>query len=68
MQLTHGGMPYGAGKFAAEKFGAAEVVDPRPWLKVGEGMAGSMLATCMEPRLLPCPLHLRVLRSESNLD
>ncbi|KAI9024124.1 hypothetical protein DFJ74DRAFT_72715 [Hyaloraphidium curvatum] len=29
--LTHGGMPYGAGRFAAEKFGAAEVADPRPY-------------------------------------
>lgn len=29
--LTHGEMAYGAGIVAAEKFGAAEVVDPRPW-------------------------------------
>jgi predicted GTPase len=29
--LTHGGMPYGAGELAAERFGAAEVVDPRPY-------------------------------------
>ncbi|HXV62715.1 MAG TPA: cyclic 2,3-diphosphoglycerate synthase [Vicinamibacteria bacterium] len=28
--LTHGGMPYGAGKVAAEQYGAAEIVDPRP--------------------------------------
>ncbi len=33
--LTHGGMKYGAGVVAAEKFGAAELVDPRPYL-VGE--------------------------------
>lgn len=32
-------MAYGAGKFAAEKYGAAEVVDPRPYL------VGSMLLT-----------------------
>jgi predicted GTPase len=25
-------MPYGAGRFAAEKYGAAEIVDPRPYL------------------------------------
>lgn len=37
--LTHGGMEYGAGKFAAEKYGAAEIVDPRPYL------VGSMLWT-----------------------
>jgi predicted GTPase len=29
--LTHGGMTYGAGIVAAERFGAAEVVDPRPY-------------------------------------
>ncbi len=29
--LTHGEMTYGAGMVAAERFGAAEAVDPRPW-------------------------------------
>lgn len=29
--LTHGEMQYGAGVVAAEKFGAAELVDPRPF-------------------------------------
>ena len=29
--LTHGDMAYGAGIVAAEKFGAAELVDPRPF-------------------------------------
>ena len=29
--LTHGEMEYGAGVVAAEKFGAAELVDPRPF-------------------------------------
>jgi hypothetical protein len=33
--LTHGGMPTGAGYVAALEYGAAEVVDPRPYL-VGE--------------------------------
>jgi predicted GTPase len=28
--VTHGGMAYGAGTIAAEDFGAAEIVDPRP--------------------------------------
>jgi len=28
--LTHGGMPFGAGKVAAEQYGAAAIVDPRP--------------------------------------
>ncbi|NLO12075.1 MAG: GTPase [Candidatus Cloacimonetes bacterium] len=33
--LTHGDMGYGAGTIAAEKYGAIEFVDPRPWA-VGE--------------------------------
>lgn len=33
--LTHGGMTLGAGTLAAQKFGAKEVIDPRPYL-VGE--------------------------------
>jgi predicted GTPase len=28
--LTHGGMPFGAGKVAADRYGASEIVDPRP--------------------------------------
>ncbi len=31
--LTHGEMKYGAGVVAAEKYGALEIVDPRPWVK-----------------------------------
>jgi predicted GTPase len=33
--MTHGEMRYGAGVIAARRFGAKEIVDPRPWL-VGE--------------------------------
>ncbi|MDD1752270.1 MAG: cyclic 2,3-diphosphoglycerate synthase [Methanotrichaceae archaeon] len=29
--ITHGGMAYGAGKVAADKYEAAEIVDPRPF-------------------------------------
>lgn len=29
--LTHGGMAYGAGVVAAQKFGAREIIDPRPY-------------------------------------
>ena len=29
--LTHGGMTYGAGVVAAKRFGASEIVDPRPY-------------------------------------
>eukprot|EP01106_Pelomyxa_sp_JSP_P014178 TRINITY_DN443_c0_g1_i12.p2 TRINITY_DN443_c0_g1~~TRINITY_DN443_c0_g1_i12.p2 ORF type:complete len:359 (+),score=138.48 TRINITY_DN443_c0_g1_i12:232-1308(+) len=31
--LTHGEMPFGAGKIAAEKYGAAKIVDPRAHAK-----------------------------------
>ncbi len=31
--LTHGGMTYGAGVLAAERYGAAELVDPRPYAR-----------------------------------
>ena len=30
--LTHGEMQYGAGVIAAHRFGAKEIVDPRPWI------------------------------------
>jgi predicted GTPase len=30
--LTHGEMSYGAGLIAAQRFGAAEIIDPRPYL------------------------------------
>jgi predicted GTPase len=49
--LTHGGMAYGAGVIAARDFGAAELVDPRPYAK------GSIRETFKEyphiGRLLP---------------
>lgn len=37
--ITHGEMPYGAGVVAAEKYGAAELIDPRPFA------VGSIAAT-----------------------
>lgn len=30
--LTHGGMKYGAGVIAAKRYGAKEIIDPRPWI------------------------------------
>jgi predicted GTPase len=49
--LTHGGMTYGAGIVAARRFGAAEIVDPRPY---ATGDLAATLATypALE-RLLP---------------
>lgn len=37
--LTHGGMSYGAGVIAAKKFGARELVDPRPYARGSIGEA-----------------------------
>lgn len=31
--VTHGGMRFGAGTIAAQRFGASEIVDPRPWAR-----------------------------------
>jgi predicted GTPase len=49
--LTHGGMTYGAGVVAARRFGAREIVDPRPY---AEGELAETLARypALE-RLLP---------------
>lgn len=49
--LTHGGMPYGAGVVAARRFGAAELVDPRPYA-VGS-IAGVLEAHPHLEELLP---------------
>jgi predicted GTPase len=49
--LTHGEMTYGAAVIAAQRFGAAEIVDPRPWL---EGtMKGTFAKYPSIGRLLP---------------
>jgi len=31
--VTHGEMPYGAGRIAAERFGAKSIIDPRPYAR-----------------------------------
>jgi predicted GTPase len=49
--LTHGGMTYGAGIVAARRFGAAEIVDPRPYAS-GELAATLARYPALEP-LLP---------------
>ncbi len=49
--LTHGGMTYGAGVVAARRFGAAEVVDPRPYAQ-GE-LADTLAKYPKLERLLP---------------
>lgn len=49
--LTHGGMTYGAGVVAARRFGAAEIVDPRPYA-AGE-LAATLATYPALERLLP---------------
>ena len=49
--LTHGGMTFGAGIVAAQRFGASEVVDPRPYA-TGE-LAGTLAKYPDLDRLLP---------------
>jgi predicted GTPase len=49
--LTHGGMTYGAGVVAAKRFGAAELVDPRPYA-AGE-LARTLARYPKLERLLP---------------
>ena len=46
--LTHGGMRFGAGIVAAERFGAAEIVDPRP-----HAVGGIAEVLARYPRLRP---------------
>ena len=48
--LTHGGMTYGAGVVAAKQFGAAELVDPRPYA------TGELAATLAKYPALDCLL------------
>src|SRR5581483_5546167 len=66
--LTHGGMTYGAGTVAARRFGAAFVIDPRPYA------TGSLAETlrrypALEP-LLPAmgygPAQMRELEATLN--
>ena len=49
--LTHGGMTYGAGIVAARRFGASEIVDPRPFA-TGE-LAATLAAYPALEHLLP---------------
>jgi predicted GTPase len=60
--VTHGEMPYGAGIIAAREFGAAEIVDPRPYA------AGSIRRTFASfphlTNLLPAMGYSAMQRSE----
>ncbi len=60
--LTHGGMRYGAGIVAAKKYGAADIIDPRPFA------VGSIKATFLKyahlDRVLPAMGYGEVQTSE----
>jgi predicted GTPase len=66
--LTHGGMTYGAGIVAARRFGASEVVDPRPYA-TGE-LAGTLAKYPDLENLLPAmgygDVQMRELESALN--
>lgn len=49
--LTHGGMVYGAGMLAAQRYGAAELVDPRPY--ACGALAETLRAYPLLQRVLP---------------
>ena len=49
--LTHGGMEYGAGTIAAQRYGAREIVDPRPYAV--DSIAATFVAYPKVGRLLP---------------
>jgi len=60
--LTHGEMPYGAGVVAARQYGAAELVDPRPYA-VGS-IRGTYDRYCHLTNLLPAMGYSAIQRHE----
>lgn len=66
--VTHGGMGYGAGYVAAQQFGAAEVVDPRPQAVGSIGAAFQKYAHLAKvlPALGYFPEQLRELETTIN--
>jgi predicted GTPase len=60
--LTHGEMPYGAGVVAARQYGAAELVDPRPY-SVGS-IRGTYDRYCHLTNLLPAMGYSAIQRHE----
>ena len=66
--LTHGGMPFGAGQVAAEIYGAAEVVDPRPFAvgSIKETLARFSHITRALPAMGYYPEQIRDLQESVN--
>lgn len=49
--VTHGEMPYGAGRIAAERYGAKEIIDPKPY--VSGSLAEELKRSSHLDRVLP---------------
>ncbi len=49
--VTHGEMPYGAGRIAAERYGAREIIDPKPY--VSGSLAEELKRSSHLDRVLP---------------
>jgi len=51
--ITHGLMPYGAGVIAAERLGASELIDPRPYAvgSIADTFRKWPLLTCLIPAM-----------------
>ncbi len=66
--LTHGGMQFGAGTLAAKLFGAAEIVDPRPYavLSIAETFAKYPETGILLPAMGYGPEQIRDLETTIN--
>lgn len=66
--VTHGEMPYGAGRIAAERFGAKEIVDPKPYVRgsLGQELQRSKHLDRVLPAMGYSPEQLRELEDAVN--
>ncbi|MGQ9678589.1 MAG: cyclic 2,3-diphosphoglycerate synthase [bacterium] len=66
--VTHGEMPYGAGRIAAERLGAKEIVDPKPYARgsLGEELQRSKHLDRVLPAMGYSPEQLQELEEAVN--
>lgn len=66
--VTHGEMPYGAGRIAAERLGAKEIVDPKPYVRgsLGQELQRSKHLDRVLPAMGYSPEQLRELEDAVN--
>lgn len=66
--VTHGEMPYGAGRIAAERLGAKEIVDPKPYARgsLGKELQRSKHLDRVLPAMGYSPEQLRELEEAVN--